>query len=120
MTRRSNTVSFPDITSKPERKTFLLKLTDEDLREMGLSRPSLEDGMDSPEAALRKMIRIQNMEKALNQHVYSVYQSTDGKWYTYFPQPEGGRKKVKRGSELAMKKKIIDHYMLSSQRAGCV
>lgn len=85
---------------------------------MGLSRPSLEDGMDSPEAALRKMIRIQNMEKALNQHVYSVYQSTDGKWYTYFPQPEGGRKKVKRGSELAMKKKIIDHYMLSSQRAG--
>lgn len=35
-------------------------------------------------------------EELLNEHQYKIWQGWDGKWYTYLPDKEKGRKLIKR------------------------
>lgn len=101
----------------PSRKYAVMKLTEEDLKAMGLAAPSPWEE-ESPEAGLKRLIRIRNRERALSQHVYASYQGTDGMWYTYFTREDGSRQKIKRRSELDLKEAIIQHYTLANGMSG--
>lgn len=49
-------------------------------------------------------------EELLKQHPYEIWQSKDGKWYTYLPAQGGGRVLKKRKSKKDLENIIIDYY----------
>lgn len=49
-------------------------------------------------------------EDLLKKHPYKIYQGKDGKWYTYLPDNETGRKMVKRNSKEDIEEKIISYW----------
>ena len=49
-------------------------------------------------------------EEILKQHSYEIWQSKDGKWYTYLPAQDGGRVLKKRKSQRDLEDIIIDYY----------
>ena len=49
-------------------------------------------------------------EELLKQHSYEIWQSKDGKWYTYLPTKDGGRVLKKRKSKRDLENIIIDYY----------
>lgn len=49
-------------------------------------------------------------EELLKQHSYEIWQSKDGKWYTYLPAQNGGRILKKRKSKRDLENIIIDYY----------
>lgn len=46
----------------------------------------------------------------LNQHEYSIYQDKQGRWCTYAPDGEGGRKKFVKKTEDDLLEALYDHY----------
>ena len=46
----------------------------------------------------------------LSKHKYDIWQGKNGKWYTYIPNEENGRKLVKRTTKEDVENVIIDHY----------
>lgn len=61
----------------------------------------LNDVQNSMEAMKR--------EEMLKQHPYEIWQSKDGRWYTYLPMQDGGRVLKKRKSKRDLENIIIDH-----------
>lgn len=49
-------------------------------------------------------------EELLKQHPYEIWQSKDGKWYTYLPAQGGGRVLKKRKSKKDLENILIDYY----------
>lgn len=49
-------------------------------------------------------------EELLRQHPYEIWQSKDGKWYTYLPTQGGGRVLKKRKSKKDLENIVIDYY----------
>lgn len=49
-------------------------------------------------------------EELLKQHPYEIWQSKDGKWYTYLPTQGGGRVLKKRKSKKDLENIVIDYY----------
>lgn len=49
-------------------------------------------------------------EDLLKQHPYEIWQSKDGKWYTYLPTQGGGRVLKKRKSKKDLENIVIDYY----------
>lgn len=49
-------------------------------------------------------------EELLKQHPYEIWQSKDGKWYTYLPAQGGGRVLKKRKSKKDLENIVIDYY----------
>ena len=49
-------------------------------------------------------------EELLKQHPYEIWQSKDGKWYTYLPAQDGGRVLKKRKFKNDLESIIIDYY----------
>jgi len=50
------------------------------------------------------------MDKYLKQHTYKIWQGTNGRWYTYLPDDEGGRKQVSKLKKEDVDKAIISYY----------
>ena len=63
---------------------------------------NLSDVQNSMEAMKR--------EELLKQHPYEIWQSKDGKWYTYLPAQGSGRILKKRKSKKDLESIIIDYY----------
>lgn len=63
---------------------------------------NLNDVQNSMEAMRR--------EELLKQHPYEIWQSKDGKWYTYLPAQGGGRVLKKRKSKKDLENIVIDYY----------
>lgn len=51
-----------------------------------------------------------NREELLKQHPYKIWQSQDGKWYTYLSTQDGGRVLKKRKSKKDLESIVIDYY----------
>lgn len=49
-------------------------------------------------------------EELLKQHPYEIWQSKEGKWYTYLPAQGGGRTLKKRKSKRDLENIVIDYY----------
>lgn len=59
---------------------------------------------------IQTKIEMNERRKFLEKHESRIWQSTDGKWYTYLPDVAKGKKLIKRSTEDALKDAIIEHY----------
>lgn len=59
---------------------------------------------------VRNCMEDMKKEELLKQHPYEIWQSKDGKWYTYLPAQGGGRVLKKRKSKKDLERIIIDYY----------
>ena len=70
---------------------------------------ALENGIINIDTIQTK-IEMNERLKFLEKHEAKIWQSTDGKWYTYLPDVKNKRRLIKRNSEKALKDAIIDFY----------
>jgi integrase len=70
---------------------------------------ALENGMID-KAQLAEKIEMQKRKEILQQHIYSIYEGKDGKWYTYLPSDDGKRKKIKRTSREDIESVVVQFY----------
>ncbi len=59
---------------------------------------------------IQTKIEMNERKKFLEKHEAKIWQSTDGKWYTYLPDITKERRLIKRNSEKALNDAIVDFY----------
>ena len=59
---------------------------------------------------MQEMIEMQKRKQILANHPYEIWTGKDGKWYTYLPDGENGRKKVKRSTKESVETRIIEYW----------
>lgn len=59
---------------------------------------------------IREMYEMNERKKYLQMHEYDVWQGSDGKFYTYMPDKEKGRKLKKRNTRKEIEELIIEYY----------
>ena len=59
---------------------------------------------------IQKQVEMNKQKKYLEMHQYDVWQGKNGKWYTYLPDTEKGRKLIKRNCENDILVIIINFY----------
>lgn len=59
---------------------------------------------------IESISRQYDVEKYLNQHQFSIWQSKNGRWYSYLPTEEGGRKQVVKTNREDLESLIIEFY----------
>ncbi len=64
---------------------------------------------------VQEKIEMVKREEILKEHRYSIWQGKDGKWYTYLPTDENGRKLCKRTTEKGINDLIVQHYRKSDK-----
>ena len=70
---------------------------------------ALENGMINLGTIQEKM-EMNERKKYLNMHPYSVWEGKDGKWYTYLPDDEKGRKLKKLATKKSIEDFIVKYY----------
>lgn len=70
--------------------------------------------------AMRDLADDMRKKEFLNMHQYQIWQGTNGKWYTYVPDEEKGRRLIKRISEQAITDYIIDFYKKQKEKSNSV
>ena len=70
---------------------------------------ALENGMINLGTIQEKM-EMNERKKYLNMHPYSVWEGKDGKWYTYLPDDEKGRKLIKLATKKSIEDFIVKYY----------
>ena len=70
---------------------------------------ALENGMINLGTIQEKM-DMNERKKYLNMHPYSVWEGKDGKWYTYLPDDEKGRKLKKLATKKSIEDFIVKYY----------
>lgn len=68
---------------------------------------NLSDVQDSMEAMKR--------EELLKKHPYKTWQGKDGKWYTYLPDEEKGRRMIKRSNRKAIEEEVISYWRAETE-----
>ena len=58
-------------------------------------------------ALLQEKIELQKREEFLKKHSYNIWQGKDGKWRTYLPDEEKGRKLIKRTRKESVEDEIV-------------
>lgn len=59
---------------------------------------------------LREQIEMAKRQATLEQHPYKIWQGKDGKWWTYLPDKEKGRKQVKKSTQKAIEDAVVDYW----------
>lgn len=54
-------------------------------------------------------------QELLNKHTYEIWQGKDGKWRTYLPDKEKGRRLIKKTKRENVEKEIINYYKKEEQ-----
>lgn len=70
---------------------------------------ALENGMIDL-SSIQNDIEMIKRNQSLEKHTYHIWQGTNGKWYTYLPDEEKGRKLIKRTSEKDIQDVIVKFY----------
>ena len=71
-----------------------------------LLKYAVEHGMIDT-ALLQEKINMQKREEILKKHPYDIWQGKDGKWRTYLPDEEKGRRLVKRTTRKSIEDSVI-------------
>lgn len=61
-------------------------------------------------STLGEQVEMNERKKYLDMHTYAVWQGKDGKWYTYLPDIEKGRRLVKRSCQEGIENAIIKYW----------
>lgn len=54
-------------------------------------------------------------QELLNKHMYEIWEGKDGKWRTYLPDPQKGRRLIKKTKRENVEKEIINYYKKEEQ-----
>lgn len=68
---------------------------------------ALENGMLDINT-IQEQIEMNERQKYLDMHPYRIWQGTNGKWYTYLPQENGGRVQKNRTTKKAIEDLIVE------------
>lgn len=74
-----------------------------------LLKYAVEHGMIDTKL-VQEQVEMQKRKELLEKHPYKIYQGKDGIWYTYLPDGENGRKKIKSKSEQKVKDKVVEYW----------
>lgn len=75
---------------------------------------AIENGMLDT-ALVQERIEMQKRAELLEKHKYDIWQGTNGKWYTYLPDEQKGRRLVKRTTQKAIEDCVIDYFSANSE-----
>jgi len=64
---------------------------------------------------VQEQIEIKKREEILSKHPYKIWKGKDGKWRTYLPDEEKGRKLLKRNSEKEIELCVIEYIQQNSE-----
>lgn len=70
---------------------------------------AIEHGMINP-SYVQEQIEMDKRRQLLEKHPYKIGEGKDGKWRTYLPDQECGRKMVKRNSQKSVEDVVIKYY----------
>ncbi len=59
---------------------------------------------------VQEQIKMKEKEKLLNKHPYALSQGKDGKWRTYLPDKDKGRRMLKRKTKAEIEKEVISYW----------
>lgn len=74
-----------------------------------LLKYAVENGIINT-ALLQEKIEMQKREELLKKHSYNIWQGKDGKWRTYLPDEEKGRKLIKRTRKESVEDEIVSFW----------
>lgn len=66
---------------------------------------------------VKRQLIMKEREELLSQHPWSISEGKDGKWRTYLPDKERGRKMVKRTTKKAIEDVVIEFYKQKKQKS---
>lgn len=75
---------------------------------------AIENGMLDA-ALVQEKIEMQKRTELLEMHKYDIWQGTNGKWYTYLPDEQKGRRLIKRTTEKDIEDSVVNYYRLNSE-----
>lgn len=75
---------------------------------------AIENGMLDT-ALVQEKIEMQKRKEILDKHPYTIWQGKDGKWRTYIPDENKGRKLVKRNTQESIEDYIINYWKSNSE-----
>ena len=70
---------------------------------------ALEHGMINM-SYVQEQVEMDKRRELLKEHPYAIWQGKDGKWRTYLPDNENGRKLVKRNAEESIQDVIVKYW----------
>ena len=70
---------------------------------------AIENGMIDESTIQEKML-MNERKKYLEKHPYKIWEGKDGKWYTYLPCEENGRKLKRLANKKAIEDSIVSYY----------
>ena len=75
-----------------------------ELLQFALKSGSIDLSKVADELAMKQRTKI------LGQHKYAIKEGRDGRWYTYVPDKEKGRRQIRKPSEDALKEALVKFY----------
>lgn len=75
---------------------------------------ALEHGMINM-SYVQEQIEMNKRKELLDKHPYKIWKGKDGKWYTYLPDAENGRKLVKRLEKASIEDAVIEYWKVESE-----
>lgn len=67
---------------------------------------------------VQEQIEMNKRKEYLNRHTYKISEGRDGKWRTYLPDKEHGRKMIKRSSQKEVEDIVIEFYKNIEEKAN--
>lgn len=64
---------------------------------------------------VQEQVKMNKRKELLEKHPYKIWEGKDGKWRTYLPDEEKGRKLLKRNSEQEIELCVIDYIQQNSE-----
>jgi len=74
-----------------------------------LLKYAVENGMIDL-SYVQEQIEMSKRNELLEKHPYAISQGSDGKWRTYLPDKEKGRKMVKKSTKEAVENEVMDYW----------
>lgn len=59
---------------------------------------------------VQAQIEMNKRKELLEKHPYKIWKGKDGRWYTYIPDEEKGRKLVKRATQKALEDTVVEYW----------
>lgn len=62
--------------------------------------------------AVQELVEMDKRKQALEQHNYSIFQGTNGRWYTYLPDDtkKNGRKQIVKSTKEKVEDAVVEFY----------
>lgn len=82
--------------------------------DLELLKFAIEHGMIDT-SYVQEQIEMSKREELLKKHPFSIYQIKDGRWSTYIPDIEKGRRIIRKGTRKELEDVIIDYWKTATE-----